>query len=91
MTPFVALLGEQHGHVAAANVGELGGEGINRDALHGAGLPLEGVVGKKWPATNHGPAGDIGVGLHHLLNFGGGILGGFFMIINIADRDAGIF
>ena len=91
MTPFVALLGEQHGHVAAANVGELGGEGIDGDALHGAGLPLEGVVGKEWPATDHGPAGDIGIGLHDLLNFGGGILGGFFMIINIADRDAGIF
>ena len=91
MTPFVALLGEQHGHMTAANVGELGGEGIDGDALHGAGLPLEGVVGKEWPATDHGPAGDIGIGLHDLLNFGGGILGGFFMIINIADRDAGIF
>ena len=76
--------------MAAADIGELGGEGVDGDALHGAGLPLEGVHGEERPAADHGPAGDVGVGLHDLLDFGGGVLRRLLVVIDVANGDAGI-
>ena len=53
VAPLVALLRKEHGDVAAADVGELRGESVDGDALDGAGLPLEGVLGEQRPATLH--------------------------------------
>src|SRR6266545_7143370 len=90
VTPLIDLLGEQKRDVTAAQVGELGGQGIDRNTFHGAGLPFQCVVGKQRPAADHRPTGDIGVGLHDLLDLGGGVLGRFLVVIGVADGDARI-
>src|ERR1041385_2586297 len=46
IAPLIDLLSQEDLHVTAAQVGQLRRKGIDRDALHRAGLPLESIIGE---------------------------------------------
>src|SRR5205814_918454 len=64
---------------------------VHRNAFHGAGLPFQGIVGEQRPTPNHRPTGDVGIGLHDLLDLGGRVLWRLLVVVNVADGDARVF
>src|SRR5207247_6249548 len=91
VTPFIDLLGQQQLNVATAEIGQLRRQGVHRNAFHGAGLPFQGIVGEQRPTPNHRPTGDVGIGLHDLLDLGGRVLWRLLVVVNVADGDARVF
>ena len=87
----IDILGEQYLNMAAADITEFLRQGIKPDTLNCAGAPLECVVREQWPATEQAPSRHIRVRLHHLLDFGYGVLRGFFMVEDIEQFDASMF
>jgi len=84
-------LREEELHVAAAHVAELLRERVDRRTLHRAGRPFQRVVGEQRPAAEQAPAGDVGVGLHHLLDLRDGVLRRLFVEKMSTSRMLGYF
>lgn len=91
ISPLKHLLSEENLDVTAAEVLEFGGKSVDGNAFYGAWSPFESIISEQRPSAYHGPTGDIGIGLHDLLDARGGILGGLFVVVSLADFDAGKF